>query len=298
MNINVIGVPLFYGCDRKGVDLSPNKLRENGIIKIIENHNHNVYDMGNIYVPEVSEEDKYAEHSKMKYLKEIVDVNKNLAHQVYTSISSGNFPLVIGGDHALGLGSLKGVNRKYSKLAVVWIDAHGDINTHETTPSGNIHGMPLAAAMGIGHENLTSLYYHGVNVDPENVFLIAARDLDEGETKIIKDNKINLYSTNNIKELGIEAIMKDVIDKLKAKDIDAVHLSFDIDCLDSNLVPGTGTPVGDGINISEGKYALKSLLETKLVCSLDFVELNTKLDSSDKTLNLCLDLIDWISEHL
>lgn len=298
MDINIIGVPLFYGCDRKGVDLSPNTLRENGIINIIKKYNHKVYDLGNIYVPEVAEENKYKHNNKMKYLKEIVDVNTNLAHQVYTSINSGNFPLVIGGDHALGLGSLRGANRKYSKLAVVWIDAHGDINTHETTPSGNVHGMPLAAAMGIGHDDLTNTYYHGVNVDPQNVFLIAARDLDKGETQLIKDKNINLYSTNTIKEIGIEKVMEDVICKLKSKDIDAVHLSFDIDCLDSNLVPGTGTPVCEGIEVSHGKYALKALLETNLICSLDFVELNTKLDFSPQTLNLCLDLIDWISEHL
>ncbi|WP_102400064.1 arginase [Haloimpatiens massiliensis] len=298
MDINIIGVPLFYGCDRKGVDLSPNTLRENGIINIIEKHNHKVYDLGNIYVPAVSEKNKYSHSNKMKYLKEIVDVNTNLAHQVYTSINSGNFPLIIGGDHALGLGSLRGANRKYSKLAVVWIDAHGDINTHETTPSGNVHGMPLAAAMGIGHNDLTNTYYHGVNVNPENVFLIAARDLDKGETQLIKDKNINLYTTNTIKELGIEKVMEDVISKLKSKDIDAVHLSFDIDCLDSNLVPGTGTPVCEGIELSHGKYALKALLETNLICSLDFVELNTKLDSSQQTLNICLELMDWISKHL
>jgi arginase len=298
MKINLIGVPLFLGCDNKGVDMGPEVLREKNIIEILEKNNHTVYDMGNIYVPQVSSEDKYCSHEKMKYLSQIVQVDTNLAHQVYSSLCSKTFPLVIGGDHSLGLGSICGASKYYENLAVIWVDAHGDINTHETSPSGNIHGMPLAAAMGIGDTSLTNLYYVGDKVKPENVFIIGARDLDEGELKLIEDKKINVYTTEDVKTKGMESILQEIHNTLVTKKIDAVHLSFDIDCLDSKYVPGTGTPVKDGMSVDEVKFLLKFLMKTRLIKSMDFVELNTLLDNTDTTIDLCMDLLDWTSKYL
>ena len=298
MKINIIGVPLFLGCDNKGVDMGPEKLREKNIIEILENNNHTVYDMGNLYVPHVSSEDKYSSHDKMKYLAEVTQVNTNLAHQVYSSLCSKTFPLIIGGDHSLGLGSICGASKYYENLAVIWVDAHGDINTHETSPTGNIHGMPLAAAMGIGDTTLTELYYSGPKIKPENVFIIGARDLDKGELSLIEDKKLNVYTTENVKIIGIQTILEDIHNRLISKKIDAVHLSFDIDCLDSEYVPGTGTPVKNGMSIEEVKCILKFLMETRLIKSMDFVELNTLLDNTDTTLNLCIDLLDWTSKYI
>lgn len=298
MKINLIGVPLFYGCDRRGVNLGPDDLRENGLVEILEKNNHIVYDLGNLHVPEISEQNKFQHHSNMKYLDSITEVNKNLAHQVFCSLQSNNFPLVIGGDHSLGLGSISGSSKYYENLAVVWIDAHGDINTHETSPSGNVHGMPLAAAMGIGHETLTNIYFQGQKVNPENVFILGARDLDEGELSIIKEYKLNVFTTEQIRELGVEEVMKRVQNTLIKNKIDAIHLSYDIDSLDSELVPGTGTPVSDGLTVDQCKYMLKSLLQSRLVKSMDFVELNTHLEDGDNTINICLDLIDYIGKCL
>lgn len=298
MKINLIGVPLFLGCDNKGVDMGPERLREKNIIGILENNNHTVYDMGNLHVPYVTSEDKYSSHNKMKYLTEIMQVNTNLAHQVYSSLCSKTFPLVIGGDHSLGLGSISGASKYYKNLAVIWVDAHGDINTSETSPTGNIHGMPLAAAMGIGDPSLTEIYYSGAKIKPENVFIIGARDLDEGEIKLIEDKKLNVYTTENVKSKGIKNILEEIHSKLILKKIDAVHLSFDIDCLDSKYVPGTGTPVKNGMSVEEVKFTLKFLMETRLVKSMDFVELNTLLDDTDSTINLCVDLLDLTSKHL
>ena len=298
MKISLIGVPLFLGCDNKGVDLGPTVLRENNIIKILEENNHTVYDMGNLYIPDVSTEDKYFSHDKMKYLSQIIQVDTNLAHQVYSSLCSKTFPLVIGGDHSLGLGSICGASKYHENLAVIWIDAHGDINTHETSPTGNVHGMPLAAAMGIGYSSLTNLYYVGDKIKPENVFIIGARDLDEGELNLIEDKKINIYTTKDVKTKGLESILQEIRNTLVSKKIDAVHLSFDINCLDSKYVPGTGTPVKDGLSVEEVKLMLKSLLETRLIKSMDFVELNTLLDNTDSTIDLCMDLLDWISKYL
>lgn len=298
MNINVIGVPLFLGCDKKGVDLAPNQLREKGLLKIFKSANHNVFDLGNLYVPKVSESDKFAHHSKMKYLNTIVDVNNNLAQNVYNSLNSKAFPIVIGGDHSLGLGSICGASKYFDELAVIWIDAHGDINTPETSPTGNIHGMPLGAAMGFGDSSLTELYFSEKKVNPKNVYLIGARDLDEGEVNLIKAEGINSYSTNDVRKRGINSIIEEILSNLKEKNIENVHLSFDIDCIDAKFVPGTGTPVHDGMTVEEAKTSLQMLLNSGKVKSMDFVELNSELENGNNTLDLCLDLIELISKNL
>lgn len=298
MNINLIGVPIFFGCDKKGVDLAPNKLREKNIAQIIRNNNHAVYDFGNLYVPEKKECDKFSAHKNMKYIDSIIDVNTNLAHTVYSSLKSESFPLIIGGDHSLGLGSISGASKYYNNLAVIWVDAHGDINTHETSPSGNVHGMPLAAAMGIGHDTLTKLYFEDRKVDPKNVFIIGARDLDNGELQLIEDHKLNVYTTEEVQKRGVEDILNDIKEILIKNKVDAVHLSFDIDSIDPKFLPGTGTPVENGLTVNEAKFILKYLLKTKLIKSMDFVELNTELDKGNDTIEFCVEIIDYISKYL
>jgi arginase len=293
VNINLIGVPIYFGCDREGVEFGPEKLREKRVIDVIKKNNHHIYDCGNLYIPKVPKEQKFAFHRKMKYLSPIAEVNNNLAHQVYSALVAGSFPLVIGGDHSLGLGSISGASKFYKNLAVVWIDAHADINTDETSPSGNIHGMPLAAAMGIGSSDLTNVYYEGPKVKSENIFIIGARDIDSGETALIKEKNLNVYTAQDVKDRGIESIMEEINIKLMSKNIEAVHISFDIDSLDSQLVPGTGTPVSDGMTMDEVKHTLKSLMETKLVKSMDVAELNTLLDKDDVTAHIAIDIIDW-----
>lgn len=298
MDINLIGVPIFFGCDKKGVDLAPNKLREKNIAQIIKNNNHTVYDLGNLYVPEKKDCDKFLAHKNMKYIDSIIDVNTNLAHTVYSSLKSESFPLVIGGDHSLGLGSISGASKYYNNLAVIWVDAHGDINTHETSPSGNVHGMPLAAAMGIGHDSLTKLYFEDRKVNPKNVFIIGARDLDAGELQLIEDHKLNVYTTEEVQKRGVENILNDIKEILIKNKVDAVHLSFDIDSIDPKFLPGTGTPVDNGLTVNECKFILKYLLETRLIKSMDFVELNTELDKGNDTIELCVEIIDYISKYL
>ncbi len=298
MNISIIGVPIFFGSDKRGVELGPKKLREKNLINILSENNHTVYDCGDLYVENIPEEEKYKSHPNMKYLKPIVEVNKNLAHQVYSALTSNSFPLIIGGDHSLGLGSISGASKYYDNLAVIWVDAHGDINTPETTISGNVHGMPLAAAMGVGFNELTDLYYKGMKIKPENVFIIGARDLDEGEKALIKSNNLNVYSTEDVSKMGMEKILEEVHSKIKNNGIQSIHLSFDIDCLDSALVPGTGTPVKDGMDLEQAKYLLKYLMETNLVKSMDFVELNPLLDKDDSTADMCIELLNWTFKYI
>ncbi|WP_040329152.1 arginase [Clostridium ihumii] len=298
MQINVIGVPLFLGCDKKGVDLSPNQLREQGMLDILRKNNHTVFDLGNLYVPSISECDKFSSHPKMKYLNTIVEVNSNLAQTVYSSLNSNSFPLVIGGDHSLGLGSICGASKYYENLGVIWIDAHGDINTPETSPTGNVHGMPLGAAMGFGDKTLTNLYFNGSKVNPKNVFIIGARDLDKGELELISKEGINVYSTKDVESKGILSILEDINNILNKNNVENIHLSFDIDSIDPEFASGTGTPVPDGMTVDDVKTLLSNLLKTGKIKSMDFVELNTKLEDGTITINLCLDLLDVISESL
>lgn len=299
MEINIIGVPLKYGCDRDGVQFGPDRLRELGIIDIMEESNHRVYDMGNIFVPDILEEDKFKDSKNMKYLTPIKDVTTNLAHMVYSSLNANSFPLVIGGDHALGMGSIAGASKYFNDMAVIWVDAHGDINDPESSPSGNIHGMPLAASMKVGHPCLTNLYYEGQKIKPENAYIIGARDLDPGEIVLAKELNINLYTMNNIRKKGLETVIKEVCEKIINSQVQGVHLSFDIDALDPLLVPGTGTPVEGGFSLDESKYILKTVLTQNLVTSMDFVELNPNLDTKDKiTENTCIELLNCISAYL
>lgn len=297
MNINFIGVPLKYGCDRKGADYAPNKLRDHGVIDLFKKR-HNIYDLGNIYVPLCPEEEKFSDHKRMKYLNPIIEVNRNLAHQVYTSLLSKNFPLVVGGDHSLAIGSIAGSSSYFENLGVIWIDAHSDINTGDSSPSGNIHGMPLGASLGFGHRSLVGLYNTSVKVKKENVYILGAREMDSGEVQLALENNLKLYTMDRIKEVGYKNILNSILKDIRDRNLDGVHLSFDLDSIDKSLVPGTGTPVDSGFSKDEVMDILGSLLDSRLIRSMDFVEFNPLLDHDNKTLNLCMDLFTLISERL
>lgn len=296
MKINLIGVPLFYGCDKKGVELGPDELRNKGLLEILEK-NHKVKDLGNINVEIISEDNKFTSNNKMKYLSAIQNTSEALAKDVYKSLSKDEFPLVVGGDHSLALGSVAGAGKYFGQdYGVIWIDAHGDINTDSTSPSGNVHGMPLAASMGIGNNALTNLYYNDKKVDLDKVFIFAARDLDQGELKLIEENKLNVWTIKDIKTKGLETCFSELLEKIK--NINNIHLSFDIDSIDPMYIPGTGTPVENGLTVKEAQNILKDLLKTKKIKSLDFVEFNPKLDDTDTTLNNCLAILNTISNNL
>lgn len=296
MDISIIGMPLFYGCDKPGVEKGPDKLRNNNLLDIFQK-NHTVYDLGNIEVEHVNAESKFLSNSKMKYLDQVVKANNGLAIQVFNALENKTLPFIVGGDHSLALGSVAGVSKFFGDdLAVIWIDAHGDINTHETSPSGNIHGMPLAASMGIGYEKLTSIFFNDIKIKPENVFILACRDLDQGELDLIDSLNINVWSNNDIKTKGVENVMEELKNSIREKNINNIHLSYDIDCLDPEYVPGTGTPVNDGLSFIESKKILESIFSTSLVKSIDFVEYNPDLDKNNRTMETCLEIIKLFSE--
>lgn len=296
MNISIIDMPLFYGCDNPGVEKGPKILRENNLLDIF-NKSHEVCDMGEVHVKNVSSNDKYAANAKMKYLDEVVRSNIGLADKVYDSLKNSYLPLTIGGDHSLAIGSIAGSSKFFEEdLAVIWVDAHGDINTLETSPSGNIHGMPLASSMGIGHEILTNIYSPSKKVKPENVFLLGCRDLDLGELELIKEYNLNVWTMKDIKTKGIKKILTELLEAIKKNNVKNIHFSFDIDSLDPSYVPGTGTPVEDGLSFSEGKELIETIISTSLVRSMDFVEFNPTLDHNKKTLETCLELLNIISK--
>ncbi|NKF07052.1 arginase [Clostridium gasigenes] len=299
MNISIISMPLFYGCDNPGVENGPKVLRDNNLINIFKK-NHNVTDMGDVYVEHADAINKYVANKKMKYLDEVINANIELANKVYSALENNTLPITIGGDHSLALGSVAGTSKYHGNdnIAVVWVDAHGDINTDETTPSGNIHGMPLAASMGIGHSDLTNLYFNGQKVKPENIFLLGVRDLDIGELELISKNNLNLWKIQDIQYRGINTVLDEFKASLKDKNINNIHLSFDIDGLDPSYVPGTGTPVENGLTFLEGQNILETILDTNLVRSIDFVEFNPVLDKNNRTIETCTELLKIISNSL
>ncbi|MEI3607041.1 arginase [Pseudogracilibacillus sp. SE30717A] len=280
-DISIIGVPMDLGQMRRGVDMGPSAIRYAGIVERLEKLNYRVHDLGNIDIsrPDRNEPER---EDKLRNLSEVVEANSKLAEVVDEQVKEDHFPLVLGGDHSIAVGSLAGVSRHYNNLGVIWYDAHGDLNTPETSPSGNIHGMPLAVSLGLGHEKLTSIMDDEPKVKPENIVMIGVRDLDEGEKELIRRLKIKVYTMHEIDRLGMPQVMKETIDYLKGR-TDGVHLSFDLDGINPSEAPGVGTPVIGGATYRESHLAMEMLAEADIITSAEFVEVNPMLDDKNKT---------------
>lgn len=294
MNINIIGVPTYYGSDKKGPELAPNKLRQNNIKALLSSLLHDVKDEGDVAVPYVEEKDKLKTGKNLKYHHPLLEVLEETADRTYNSLKRGFFPLIIGGDHSVALGSISGIAKYFNDLAVIWIDAHGDINTDLTSPSGNIHGMPLAALMGYGDESLVNLYSKGKKVPTENVWLVGARDLDRGELDLISHTNLKVYPSSEVIKKGPEETAHMILDMIKNRGISNIHISFDIDFVDEAFVPGTGTPVKGGPNSEEAILLVKKLMDSEMVRSMDLVEYNVSEDKDDITLNFIMDFINKV----
>lgn len=288
-NMSIIGVPMDLGQNRRGVDMGPSALRYAGVIERLENLKYRVGDLGDV---PVSRPDSKAgvQEGNLRNLKQVSDSNQKLAEMVDQEIDKNRFPLVLGGDHSIAIGTLAGTAKHYENLGVIWYDAHGDLNSGETSPSGNIHGMPLAVSLGIGHENLTSIQNYTPKVKPENIVIIGARSLDPGEKELIKEKGISIYSMHEIDRLGMSHVMAEAIDYLKDR-TDGVHLSLDLDGLDPEEAPGVGTPVIGGLSYRESHLAMEMLSEADILTSAEFVEVNPILDDKNKTATLAVGLI-------
>jgi arginase len=286
-NITIIGVPLDLGADRRGVDMGPAAIRYAGVADRLERMGFHIKDIGDI---PVNRPQTFTETENHKYLDQVVDANTRLAEAVSKEMAEGRFPLVLGGDHSIALGTIAGVAKHVKNLGVIWFDAHGDLNTGETSPSGNIHGMPLAASLGIGHERLLNIGGFSPKIKPENAVIIGARDLDPGERELIKRLGIKVYTMHEIDKLGMARVMEEAIEHVR-KGTDGVHLSLDLDGLDPHDAPGVGTPVIGGITYREGHLALEMLADADILVSAEFVEVNPILDRENMTARVAVALM-------
>lgn len=225
-----------------------------------------------------------------KHLAEVIDISSQLGERVSRFVAGGDFPLVLGGDHSISIGTIAGLAEHYAKLGVIWFDAHSDLNTEETSPSGNIHGMSLGISLGRGIASLTTLRGIHPKIKPEHVAIIGARSLDPGEKAYIRSLGIACYTMHDIDRLGIASVMDKVTEQMR-QTTDGVHVSFDIDSVDPQEAPGTGTPVKGGLSYREAHLALELLYQSGLVTSAEFVEVNPSLDTNNETAKLAVELI-------
>jgi arginase len=290
--ISIIGFPMDLGSGRRGVDMGPSALRIAGLESKLEQLGYKVEDTGDIFI-EIMEKQKLHD-PKLRYLNEILKTSKVLAVRVEKVLEQNKFPLCIGGDHSMALGTIAGVSSYCKKnkltLGVIWIDAHTDMNTNDSTPSGNIHGMPLAASMGLGNPELVNLYGFAPKLKPENCAIIAARSIDVEERKNIKKLNPSVYTMSDVDKLGIHRIISRVLKQFKEK-VDHIHVSFDVDSVDPNFAPGVGTPVPGGLNYREAHSLMESIAECGCMSSLEIAEVNPILDIRNSSAMFAADLI-------
>ncbi|HCU7061427.1 TPA: arginase [Staphylococcus aureus] len=287
--IDIIGAPSTFGQRKLGVDLGPTAIRYAGLISRLKQLDLDVYDKGDIKVPVVNIEKFHSEQKGLRNYDEIIDVNQKLNKEVSVSIENNRFPLVLGGDHSIAVGSVSAISKHYNNLGVIWYDAHGDLNIPEESPSGNIHGMPLRILTGEGPKELLELNSNVIK--PENIVLIGMRDLDKGERQFIKDHNIKTFTMSDIDKLGIKEVIENTIEYLKSRNVDGVHLSLDVDALDPLETPGTGTRVLGGLSYRESHFALELLHQSHLISSMDLVEVNPLIDSNNHTAEQAVSLV-------
>lgn len=290
--INIIGFPMDLGAGRRGVDMGPSAVRIAGLTEQLEKLGYKVIDTGDIFI-QIMERQKVT-NSKLKYINQIVKTSNILAKKVERTLEQGRFPLCIGGDHSMALGSIAGISSycKKNKLkpGVIWIDAHSDMNTDQTSPSGNIHGMPLAASLGLGHEKLTHLYGFSPKLKPENCALIGIRSIDKLERQIVKKINLPVYTMTDVDKLGVHRIISRVLKEFKEK-VDHIHVSFDLDSVDPSVAPGVGTPVPGGLSYREAHLIMEAIADCGCMSSLEITEVNPILDDKNKSAQFAVDIV-------
>ena len=291
MNVHILEMPLDFGASRHGSDMGPSAIRLAGIKEKLESIGHKTYVHTDIFKATAQEYEKPG-NPKAKYLKPIVKACNKLASEVEQISSDGDFPLVLGGDHSIVLGSLAGLaataKKQNQTLGVLYVDAHGDFNTTETTPSGNIHGECLAASAGLGLPELTNLYFEGRKVDPKNICFVGSRDLDPGEKLLMKQAGVTVFTMSDIDCQGFPAIVRQV--QAFFKKLDVIHVSFDMDVLDPMYAPGTGIPLPGGLTNREALLLMEEIAATGKVRSAEIVEVNPILDVRNQTAILAVTL--------
>ena len=293
MKVRLIDVQMDLGAGRRGVDMGPSALRLAGIREKVAAMGIEVEDDSEPIAVAIRERgEAYDPH--LRFLPEIVSGCTRLAERVELAKDEGVIPLVMGGDHSIAIGTIAGLSSYYRKkrrsLGVVWIDAHADFNTPESTPSGNIHGMPLAVTVGLGVAELTGLYGPAPKVAPENVVLVGIRDVDPFEKQNLRDHRIQSYTMSDIDRLGMFTVIDEAIERLSGR-CDDLHISFDVDSLDPEFAPGVGTPVKGGLQYRELHLLMETLAASKMVGSIEVVEVNPILDHANATALVAVEMV-------
>jgi arginase len=290
--IRIIGVPMDLGASRRGVDMGPSALRVAGLQARIKQLGHQVEDIGNLTVKQ-AEEQHYGE-KRAKYLNEIAETCKELAETAQKSLEEGLLPLVLGGDHSIAVGSISGVSAHFRKqekhVGYIWLDAHGDMNTPESSPSGNVHGMPLSSVMGYGAPELVELLGFKPKVEPQNVVLVGVRDLDTQEKRLVKKSGVHVFTMRDIDERGMREVMSEAL-KFAGDDTGGIAVSLDMDFVDPSDAPGVGTPVRGGVTYREAHLAMEMIADTEAMVSLEVVEINPVIDEHNMTALLGVELV-------
>ena len=290
--IRIIGVPMDLGQSRRGVDMGPSALRVAGLQARLKQLGHQVEDIGNITVKQ-AEEQHFGE-KRAKYLNEIAETCATLAGWTEKSLQEGLLPLVLGGDHSLAIGSLAGVSHFYrqqeKKIGCLWLDAHGDMNTPETSPSGNVHWMPLAALIGDGAPELVDLLGYKPKLDPHTVALVGLRDLDARERRLIKESGVHAFTMRDVDERGLREVMSEAL-HFCTDDTDGVAVSLDMDFVDPEDAPGVGTAVRGGVTYRESHLAMEMIADSRAMVSLEIVEINPVIDLHNKTALLGVEMV-------
>ena len=283
--VRIIGVPMDLGQMRRGVDMGPSAIRYAGLSARLARLGHTINDAGNIDVP-------VREHLMQADRDEIVDTIRKTCEQAYAqgreAVSAGEFPLFLGGDHAMAIGTIGGITHE-EPAAVIWIDAHGDFNVPETSPNGNIHGMPVAILLGMGLSELVNVGRAGPKVSAQDVVLLGTRDLDYDERDLLKTSGITVKTMREIDEKGIGEVVRGIL-KTTLKHARRLHISIDMDAIDPRDAPGVGTPAPGGLTYREAHLIMEMLHDTGKVVSMDIVEINPILDQQNQTSRMAVDL--------
>ncbi len=292
MIVHLLGVPMDLGSGRRGVDMGPSAIRIGGLADRLRELGHTVVDEGDLDIKNI-EELKVGD-VRARFLAEIARASRQVCTKVGRILDRGAFPLVLGGDHSISVGTVSGIavraQAQRRKVGLLWIDAHGDINTPETSPSGNIHGMPVAALLGEGPSELTGIGGDRRKVHPANVALVGIRSLDDGEKARLKRFGLQVHTMSDVDRHGIHRIMKKALARV-TDGTDYVHVSFDLDAVDPTVAPGVGTPVKGGLDYREAHLIMELLHDSGVMTSLEMVEVNPILDDRNSSALFAVELV-------
>jgi arginase len=290
--ITIIGAPLDLGQGRRGVDMGPSAMRVANLNSRLASLGYEVKDLGNVPVEQA--EASPEGHPHAKYLPQIAASCRRLATMVGETLSSGNLPLVLGGDHSVAVGTVSGVSeyfrRHNQKVGLVWLDAHADMNTPDSSPSGNVHGMPLACIVGMGPPELTDLFDFKPKVAPCSAVIVGLRDVDQMEKPHVRESGVRAFTMRDIDERGLRSVMEEAI-RLACDGTAGFHLSLDMDFVDPQHAPGVGTPVRGGVTYREAHLALEMIGDTGRMLSMEVVEVNPVIDEVNRTADLAVELV-------